>query len=80
MAEARRPLRYHFRTPDRQLLLYSASEDAVVSHALLAKDEESERWSIIGVFDTSAAAAKELAHRTIKAPMTECLIIECEPY
>jgi hypothetical protein len=74
------PARCRFRAPDGHLILCSVDDDTAVTHAMLAKDDKTDRWSIIGTFGTIEAAAQKLEHHALTAPAMECLIIEREPY
>lgn len=80
MSQVGAVLRSRFRTPGGQLLLHGAKQGEEVTHAVMLKDIEAQRWAIIGVFGDRVAAARKLKEQTATAPASECVIVECEPY
>ena len=80
MADLDGNVRQRFRAPDGHLLLWSVVDGFLATHALLAKETDSDRWKIIDAFETQEAAAEKLEHHAIRSPTIECVIIECEPY
>ena len=80
MSETQPLVRARFRAPNGQLILHGPIEGEQATHALLSKDGEDDRWTVIGVYRTRKAAEHQLERQTISHPAVDCLVIECEPY
>lgn len=80
MSDPRPAVRSRFRAPNGQLLLYGPIEGEQATHAVLSKEGEGDRWSVIGIYRTREAAEQKLEHQTLLVPPVDCLIVECEPY